>query len=154
MPDGGKCLDAGPNHTTSQFVQSTRFVIIVFAYTSSPNDGLNRRTTLNSRFCWCTGQGSVFTAWSCNCGRATSCSGTGSRHSANPGAQVLNLLPADSQGDLQTMVLPHTAGIERQIRNTDQLSEAVSVSQIDLDEVEADFDANQPKVRYGNGRVS
>lgn len=44
-------------------------------------------------------------------------------------------------------MLPHAADIERQVGQSGNLLERATVTQRDLDEVENEFDANQPKVR-------
>lgn len=54
---------------------------------------------------------------------------------------------ADSQNNLHELVAPRTRDIERQVVNAEELSERVAVSSTNLDEVELEFDANQPKVR-------
>lgn len=54
---------------------------------------------------------------------------------------------ADIQNDLHTLVIPHAGDIGRQIASTEELSEKVAATQADLDEVENEFDPNQPKVR-------
>ncbi|EKC97779.1 hypothetical protein A1Q2_07978 [Trichosporon asahii var. asahii CBS 8904] len=45
----------------------------------------------------------------------------------------------------QALVLPHAADIERQVGQSGNLLERATVTQRDLDEVENEFDANQPK---------